>query len=56
VAEISTPGFFEHAIKILRHPVLLGLAFEAVLVGTFTIFPVGPCVASAPGVAVLYLH
>ena len=43
-------------MKILRHPILLGLGFEAALIGTFMLFPVGPCASSAAGIIVLYLH
>jgi len=43
-------------MKIFKHPVLYGLGFEVVLVVTFMLFPVGPCVASIPGIVVLYLH
>ena len=43
-------------MKLFAHPVLCGLGVEAVLVGTFLLFPVGSCNAPLPGVAVLYLH
>ena len=41
---------------LLRHPVLSGLGFEALLVVLFLFFPVGSCNAPAIGVAVVVLH
>ena len=43
-------------MKLLKHPILSGLGFEAALIATFLVFPVGPCNAPAPGIAVLALH
>ena len=43
-------------MKLLGHPILCGLGAEAVLVGTFFLFPVGSCNAPLPGIAVIYLH